>query len=233
MNNGIKNILILGFGIAIGAVSGIALMRKKIEDEYEVIIQEEIASIKARFDKKKEKLAQDIKDLEEDMNGEVSAASMTTVTKDEEKVGKRYRGIVKNAGYSNREDNDSSEEEAEGDVSEEEYRCEQKSRAANSRVGMSNEPYPISEEAFYEECNHFDKITLSFYEDDEVLTEDDEEVIEDKTRIVGDCLERFGELSSDPEVVYVRNEYLQIDYEVIRLSKPYYGTVVAYEKDYE
>lgn len=87
-------------------------------------------------------------------------------------------------------------------------------------------PYVISLEEFQEGMPQYDKLTLFFYEDDEVLTDDQEEIIDDEEQIVGtEALQCFGHLSHDPEVVYVRNSNASTDFEVIRLSKSYAETV--------
>lgn len=87
-------------------------------------------------------------------------------------------------------------------------------------------PYVISLDEFHEGMPHYDKLTLFFYEDDEVLTDDQEEIIDDEEQIVGsEALTCFGHLSHDPEVVYVRNSNASTDFEVIRLSKSYAETV--------
>ena len=89
-------------------------------------------------------------------------------------------------------------------------------------------PYVISDEQFSEENAHFDKISLTYYEDDCTLADEGDEIITDVDDTVGrENLDKFGELSGDPEVVYVRNEKLDIDYEVIRLSKSYSDTVMG------
>lgn len=87
-------------------------------------------------------------------------------------------------------------------------------------------PYVISIEEFQDGMPHYDKLTLYFYEDDEVLTDEQEEIIDDEEQIVGtEALQCFGHLSHDPEVVYVRNSNASTDFEVIRLSKSYAETV--------
>lgn len=87
--------------------------------------------------------------------------------------------------------------------------------------------YVVSLEEFSEEMAHFDKQTLTYYEDDDVLTDEGDEQISDVDSLVGDALDRFGDGSEDPEVVYVRNVRLSTDFEVIRLSKSYKETVLG------
>lgn len=85
--------------------------------------------------------------------------------------------------------------------------------------------YVITTEEFSEGRTDHDKLTITFYEDDGVLADENEEIIEDPYSLIGDALERFGEGSEDAEIVYVRNERIAVDYEVVRLSKSYAETV--------
>jgi hypothetical protein len=80
----------------------------------------------------------------------------------------------------------------------------------------------ISVEHYNETRPEYDKEILYFYEDDEVLVTEGEEIIDDVNETVGpSALLSFGEMSEDPEIVYVRNDNRRVDYEVIRLSKSY------------
>lgn len=59
----------------------------------------------------------------------------------------------------------------------------------------------------------YETITLKYYDDD-ILTDDRDEIIEDPTGIVGDDFKKhFGEYEDD--CVYVRNDNLDIDYEIL------------------
>lgn len=80
-------------------------------------------------------------------------------------------------------------------------------------------PYVISREkyAYDEEGHYYSKITLYYYPDDRVLLDDDEEPIADVARHVGwRNLSRFGDESGDPGVVFVRNDKLESDFEIVR-----------------
>lgn len=96
---------------------------------------------------------------------------------------------------------------------------------------ISPEPFIISIDDFEDPNSTFDKITINYYEDDETLVDESEEPVVDVTAMIGpDALNSFGFKSRDPEIVYVRNEKLEIDYEVIRLSKSYAKSVLGYEE---
>jgi hypothetical protein len=103
-------------------------------------------------------------------------------------------------------------------------------KANNSRD--TRKPYVIGVEEFSEDMTHFDKLTIYYYEDDDTLVEGGEDIITDVDWTIGnDSLDHFGDNSDDPDIVYVRNERISVDYEVIRLPKSYAETVLGYEKD--
>mgnify|MGYP007007453797 CR=1 FL=1 len=79
------------------------------------------------------------------------------------------------------------------------------------------EPYVIPPEEFGE--NDYQTETLYLYADD-VLTDDMDNPIEDVDGMVGeDSLTHFGEYEDDS--VFVRNDVLKIDFEILLDSRPY------------
>jgi hypothetical protein len=207
MNSIIKGGLLL----TVGAVIGYFVGTKVAGAKYEAIIEEEIADIKGRFEKKRKQL---ISDVEKDMGEEVSA----TRQKEERAAYKKVVGGLGYVEYGN------GEIEEINDTEQEDYDKYQ----GLSEAPKNGRPYIISNGAYYEDMDHYDKLNLTYYEDDDVLTDDGEEVIIDPTSLVGDkALTSFGQESEDPEVVYVRNDKLGADYEIIRLSKSYAETVLG------
>lgn len=78
------------------------------------------------------------------------------------------------------------------------------------------EAYIIHQDEFYEDENGWEnQQTLTFYAGDQVLCTVDDVPVHDGHRHVGENL-KFGHGSSDPNVVYIRNERLQVEYEVVR-----------------
>lgn len=70
-----------------------------------------------------------------------------------------------------------------------------------------------------EEMDGYDSVTLTYYEGDDVLCNERDEIVDpdERNNVVGDGnLERFGHGSNDPVIVYIRNDRLEIIYEVIR-----------------
>lgn len=85
-------------------------------------------------------------------------------------------------------------------------------------------PYVISPEAFVSEHDDYAKITLKYYEDNEVLEYEEYKDNEDQFADIGttigyDAVNHFGEYEED--AVFVRNEALGNDYEVILMHGPF------------
>lgn len=91
-------------------------------------------------------------------------------------------------------------------------------------------PYIISLEEFSEGGEIFDKISIYYYSEDGVLVDDNKEVVVDVDEMIGnDTLSCFVDNFS--EVVYVRNERFNIDYEVILLEENYSESVLGFKKE--
>lgn len=66
--------------------------------------------------------------------------------------------------------------------------------------------------------------TLTYYEGDDVLCNERDEIVDPDTRnmVVGEAnLDRFGHGSDDPVIVYVRNDRLELVYEIIKSPHKY------------
>lgn len=97
---------------------------------------------------------------------------------------------------------------------------------------ISEVPYIITFEQFCEDFDHHDKCTITYYQGDETLVDEEEEIIADARGLIGEeTLERFGHGSDDPDVVYVRNEKMAIDYEVVRQENNYKDLVYGENKE--
>lgn len=80
-------------------------------------------------------------------------------------------------------------------------------------------PFVISQEEFAwsDEGDEYAKTTLKYYPKQQVLLDEEEEPVDDVEAYVGwRALNRFGEDSGNPDVVYVRNRRLETDFEVER-----------------
>lgn len=93
-----------------------------------------------------------------------------------------------------------------------------------------DEPYVISNEEFLQNEEELSQSTLTYYRGDGTLTDDRDREIPYADPVVGTAnLERFGHGSGDPRVVYVRNERLSSEYEVLLSDGKYAHEVLGFE----
>lgn len=82
-------------------------------------------------------------------------------------------------------------------------------------------PFLISVDDYYND-NRFVKSSLTYFDQDETLSDDSDEIISSVDEVIGEgTLDRFGELSGDPDMVYVRNSHIGVDYEITRVMDSY------------
>lgn len=106
------------------------------------------------------------------------------------------------------------------------YELEQSNRTKEA-------PYIIHVDEFVACELDYEQSTLSWYEGDEILTDSQDIPIHRPENVVGEL--RFGHGSQDPNVVYVRNEELQAEYEILRNNGSYETIVLGneVEREYE
>lgn len=89
---------------------------------------------------------------------------------------------------------------------------------------VNDKPYVISPEEFGELAG-YGKISLTYYADG-ILTDENDEEVDDVDEIVGtESLEHFGEYEDDS--VFVRNDRLKCDYEILLDQRPYADALKA------
>jgi hypothetical protein len=90
-----------------------------------------------------------------------------------------------------------------------------------------DKPYVIEHDEFYESDRQ--TITLTWFEGDEVLADEKDEHIPNPDHVIGDeNLQRFGYGSRDPHIVYVRNEAMDVDFEVVKNEGKYTEQVLGF-----
>lgn len=75
-----------------------------------------------------------------------------------------------------------------------------------------------------DELGDYADVTLTYYEGDDVLCDERDVIVdpEDRDNLVGEAnLERFGHGSGDVNVVYIRNDRLEILYEIVKSPNEY------------
>lgn len=90
-------------------------------------------------------------------------------------------------------------------------------------------PYIITEEEYLEAEPGFDQTSLTYFEEDDVLIDDRDQPVTDHEKTCGSGnLLRFGHGSKNNNVVYVRNETLQLDMEIMRSTGSYAREVLGF-----
>ena len=90
-------------------------------------------------------------------------------------------------------------------------------------------PYVISHDEFMEAEPGYNQVTLTYYEGDGVLTDEKDSPIEEVDSTIGeDNLQRFGHGSKDNKIVYIRNEILDLDFEVVHSNGKYVEEVLGF-----
>lgn len=95
-------------------------------------------------------------------------------------------------------------------------------------------PYIIHRDEYNGNETEYNQTTLTFYDEDGVLTDERDVPIDDIDGTVGeDNMDRFGYGSLDQNIVYIRNDRLELDAEVIRANGSYSKLVLGIKHEDE
>lgn len=78
-----------------------------------------------------------------------------------------------------------------------------------------HDPYILHKDEFFEDDDEFDyrQVSLTYYAGDNIMADDDNSPVYNYETVVGPL--RFGHGSGEPNIVYVRNPKLRMEYEII------------------
>lgn len=196
MNKSMLNNFLL---LIAGATIGSAVTWKLVKNKYEQIAREEIDSVKEVFSKRESSEPSVSISKETAELGKAMADGFEAGVNNTEDL-THVKALMQAARYTSYSDKDKKEEKGE--------------------EPLAIEPYIIPPEELGE-CD-YEVVSLMFYADG-VLTDEMDEVIETDDEIddiVGlDSLNHFGEYEDDS--VFVRNDELQTDYEILRDVRRY------------
>ena len=223
-------------GVAIGGLAAFRVAYVRAETKYSQIADEEIAEMRRHYQEKALAREAEISkvDLEEIVTERgyavtdeappmavappekvVEAAKEDEPTKEKPKVVEQV--IVNNVFEQHRVED------------EWDYHEERRRRSPDY-------PYVIH----YDERNEFEgysDVTLTYYEADDVLCNERDEIIgpENRDEMVGEKnLEKFGHGSHDPLIVYIRNDPMELEIEVVKSPNSYAEEVhgLAHDTNY-
>lgn len=212
-----------------GAATGALICFAILKEKYEELANEEIENIKDYYQKEMEKIDDA---YEEELDNLINTMNRDMYEHDKREGTKTYVDYVKK--YSPDEIvKDKYYDMPYPDVIDEDYHEDDELPEDSPENDLQYEkPFVISREEFDEGYPHFDKITITYYAEDDVLADEQDEIISDIEAVVGyDSLSRFGDMSDDDCVVYVRNGRLGADYEIILTQESYSESVLGIMKD--
>ena len=211
MNKKLFNILMFTVGAAVGS----AVTWKVIKTKYEQIAQEEIDSVKEEYTSLMVKMKQRLNETATYVGPEDSDEVVTEddeyypddderdFTEQEKQQIEYYKMTSK---YRSSGDTEDDENGKEGD------------EEGNDEVQYINGPYVISPEEFASSPPGYNAQPLDYFADG--ILADSWGVALDLDETIGeDAIEHFGEYVDD--IVYVRNERTEIDYEVTKDPRTY------------
>jgi hypothetical protein len=220
--------LIFFGGVAVGAGLGGALgyfvTRRKLETKYNEIAEDEIAEMRQHYHDKARALENTVakpqlEDLVREQGYTTEPPMAVTPPSEVVEAAKDAEGAV-----DPRPQPEVAEENvfAKPPVPAEEVGTplvDERWNYQEERVRRSPlKPYVIHRDE-KDENQVYDTTTFTYYEEDDVLCNERDEVVDPSERdmLVGEAnLERFGHGSGDPSIVYIRNDKLEMQMEVVR-----------------
>jgi len=95
-----------------------------------------------------------------------------------------------------------------------------------------NHPYIIHENEFQETFPDYQQLQWTYYAGDNILCDERDEVVVRPELVVGEeNRRRFGHGSSDDNMVYIRNDRLEIEWEITRSWKSHAEEVLGLDPD--
>lgn len=203
-------------GFVVGALAGSVATWYLVKKKYEMLAQEEIEAVRDVYQKRAEEYSGE----EESKDEPKTSINVKPDIQEYAKNKKTYVERTKTdyTSYSKTtvvEEEDKEEEEDQVDTIESEDDDEPMVRA--------RKPYVISPDEFME-LGNYEAISLTYYADN-ILADDEDEIIEDYENTIGEgSLDHFGEYEDDS--VFVRNDALKCDYEILRDQRRYSDIVL-------
>lgn len=197
-------------GLVVGAVGGYFAAKKKVTEramaEIEVLTEEmklQIDLAMGQAEKIKDKAVEDV----------VKATIRADKAKRDTEL--KAKGLLKETIVAAAEVIDDAEEEIEEEDEVGKY-VDPYDFETEAPLRMITVPYIITVDEFFgSDEEDYNKLSIDYWAGDRVLSDDKEEHIPDVEGTVTEAnLERFGHGSNDPNLVYVRNDRLQTDFEI-------------------
>lgn len=197
---------------AAGGLVGYLVAQKKLSAEFEARLERETNAVRRLYGGVRKEFVESPEEVAEPTEAELEAVANTL---------KEYQGEREHVSY-----------EKIRQTTAQKIEVEQKPERNNvfQERDERGEIYVISGDEFEENEPNYMQVTLTYYAGDGVVTDVQEMIIEDIDDILGeDWVEQFGAHNDDPNVVHVRNEKMDNDFEVVRNPSTYRESVLGEE----
>jgi hypothetical protein len=206
----------IGLGAAVGAFVGGRLVEKRLRTKYQEYAENEIDQMREHFRsqmiarERKPDLGEMSKKIEDlgystPGNDDGAATPMAVPPEEPEEPEQSENNIFDMASDKNWD-----------------FEAEKSTRSADK-------PYVIHVDEYGEERS-YSHVSFVYYAGDDTLADEREQPVDDIERTVGqDNLDKFGHGSGDPNVVYVRNDRIAVEFEILRSDSNYAEQVAGIE----
>lgn len=222
---------------AMGAATGAFLMHRYMDNKYEERFGNDLKEMREfytsdKFNKSKKEVEVD-KDVKVEDNDETVFVDKegTEYKPVREKV--YYDKIAK--AYTDEEKFVEKEKDVAEDAEDEEFdeelfdEVEEEDGIVMGHREVLREPHIIDFDEF-SKPSCLDKVTFTYYSKDDTMADDNEDIVDDEKYLLGDFGRCFGQESGDPHVVYIRNEKVGCDYEVIWTNDSYAESIGIFDE---
>lgn len=214
----VQSILIFGVGAVIGTGIGFMAAKKFYTERYDKDVEElrdwyadEVKKAKGEEDtdiskeEESEPEAEAEKDENEPEKKPVKKNSKKALNPDKSSLDE-YKEVVEKTNYAAMAKTDTT--------------AATKSASKKKKTTKKEPDISVIEPDEFAERNGYDKVTLTYFESEDVFIDDEGNSVNNGTELVGiENMSRFGEY--EDLVLYVRNKLLEKDYEVIMETRSY------------
>lgn len=192
-----REVLIFVSGVTVGGFLGYKIIEKKYSEKLETEVNRRIDEYVLNNKKEEKKHTEQIEIKKENAADKIN-----------------YNSVTKN--YISSEDNEEDDEE----TKEEDDGKEDEPEVNDYISDDPRDPYEITEEEYDDNSNEFEKESLYYYRGNYTLVDDSDNVVdtEDADILLGSD---WVDLMNNNGIIYIRNEKVKTDYEIVVNSGVY------------
>lgn len=223
-----KNLIIgLAGGFVAGAAAGAGVVYALLNKKYAQIMNESLDVISEEMSKDYARFYADWqpKPSEEEVQARIEEDRLETASKLVNAAKAQQQEILEEMDY-----NGASEEPEDpivNNVFEEAEKSELQALIEELSEPSNSHPYLITADEYMEPYENYGKLSITWFEEDDILIDESDESIIDSTELIGsDVLRAFGHNPRDKDTIHVRNDKFEGDFEVTR-DRRSYAEVIA------